>query len=563
MKVIHEGDQGGIDAMTQEYANQTADEPRQRISRRRALAAASAALAAAGSLAHRSDSVLAAQATPVPAAAPGEVTAARVAQAVEQIPTLAADILKRSGVPGMAVAVVYDDTVQFVGGFGVRELGKDAPIDADTVFQLASVSKSLAATVVSSVVGTGEVTWEGRLADIDPGFALHEAWPTQEVSLADLFAHRSGLRDHGGDLLEDLGFDRDTILHRLRFLEPEYSFREGYAYTNFGLTAAAEAAAHAAGSTWEDLSDDRLYKPLAMTSTSSRFADYMARQNRAIPHVKRDGKWQVTPLQRDPDPESPAGGASSNVTDLVSWMRLQLGQGTFAGQELIPAAALAPMHTPQAVSNVPANPATQRAGFYGLGANVSYTQFGMPQWSHSGAFNLGAGTAYYLLPAAGFGIVALTNGSPVGAPEAVALTVLDIVRGVADVPDWFAIIGPDIAAIVGPTYGVGSDWTTAPAAATSALAHEAYTGIYQNDFYGDVAVAASGDGLVLRIGPKPLEFPLTHFDRDTFTWQPIGENAYGLSGLTFTIEDDDQASGFSDQYLASGGAGNLARKQEA
>jgi CubicO group peptidase (beta-lactamase class C family) len=535
-----------------------------RLSRRRALAASSAGViaAGAGSLLGPAESAIARQSTPVANAAPGEVTAARVAQAVEQIPALAADILQRTGVPGMAVAVVYDDTVQFVGGFGVRELGKEAPIDAETVFQLASVSKSLAATVVASVVGSGEVTWTSRLADIAPGFALHDAWPTQEVSLSDLFSHRSGLRDHGGDLLEDLGFDRDTILHRIRFLEPEYSFREGYAYTNFGVTAAAVAAAHAAGSTWEELSDERLYQPLAMSSTSSRFADYMARENRAIPHVQRDGQWQVTPIQRDPDPESPAGGVSSNVTDLASWVRLQLNQGTFDGQELIPAAALAPVHTPQAVSHIPSNPATDRAGFYGLGTNVSYTNFGKPQWSHSGAFALGAGTAYYLLPAAGFGVVALTNGPPIGAAEALALTVLDIVQGV-DVPDWLARLVPAFEALNAPTYGVDSDWTTVPVDPTSALASEAYTGNYQNVFYGDVEIAASGDALVLRIGPEPQEFPLTHFDRDTFIWQPTGENAYGLSGLTFSIGENGQASGFSDQYLASGGAGELTRTRDA
>jgi hypothetical protein len=295
-----------------------------------------------------------------------------------------------------------------------------------------------------------------------------------------------------------------------------------------------------------------------MTSTSSRFADYMARENRAIPHVKRDGNWQVTPQQRDPDPESPAGGVSSNVVDLASWMRLQLAQGTFDGTELIPAAALAPMHTPQSVSNPPANPATDRTGFYGLGANLSYTRFGTPQWGHSGAFALGAGTTYFLLPAAGFGVVALTNGAPVGAPEALGLTVLDIAQGVADVPDWLAIVGPAIAATVAPTYGADSDWTTAPAAATAALANDAYLGTYRNDFFGDVEVVAGGDGLVLRIGPKPMEFPLTHYARDTFTWQPQGEFAYGLSGLTFVVEGT-KASGFRDQYLASGGPGDLAR----
>ena len=287
----------------------------------------------------------------------------------------------------------------------------------------------------------------------------------------------------------------------------------------------------------------------------------MARADRAIPHVKRNGRWRVTPLQRDPDPQSPAGGVSSSVNDLASWIRLQLGQGTLAGKELIPKAALAPVHTPQSVSRAPGDPATQRAGFYGLGANVGYTALGTPQWSHSGAFALGAGTAYYLLPASGFGIAALTNGNPVGAPESLALTVLDIVQGVEDGPDWLGVVGPDFETLDAPTYGADGDWTTAPATATGALANEAYTGTYQNAFFGDVDVAARGDGLVLRIGPAPLEFPLTHFDRDTFTWQPTGENAYGVSGLTFVVGGNDRASGFGDQYLASGGPGELARKE--
>jgi len=205
------------------------------LTRRRALARTGAGLAALGSVlaGGRSSGVVAQEASPPvdePSTidAPGVVTSQRAALAVERLPELAETILQQSGVPGMAVAVVYDDAVTFSGGFGVREIGKDAAVDADTVFQLASVSKPLAATVVSSVVGDGAVAWESRLADIAPGFALHDAWTTQNVSVADLFAHRSGLHDHAGDLLEDLGFDRDEILHRLRFLEPEYSFRAGY-----------------------------------------------------------------------------------------------------------------------------------------------------------------------------------------------------------------------------------------------------------------------------------------------------------------------------------------------
>jgi CubicO group peptidase (beta-lactamase class C family) len=537
------------------------------LSRRRALVHTGAGLTALGSVVTgaRPSVVQAQEASPPadepPAAEPpGSVTAERAALAVERIPGLAETILQQSGVPGMSVAVVFDDALIFSGGFGVREIGQDAPIDADTVFQLASVSKSLAATVVSSVVGDGTIAWHSRMQDIDPGFALHDAWPTQNVSVADLFAHRSGLLDHAGDLLEDLGFDRDEVLHRLRYLEPEYSFREGYAYTNFGLTAAAVAVAEAVGMTWEDLSQERLYDPLGMTHTSSRFADYMAESNRAIPHVKDGDTWVVTPMQRDPDAQSPAGGVSSNARELAQWMRLQLGQGRFEGQKLIPAAALAPMHLPQAVSNVPADPATQRAGFYGLGINVSYTDFGAVQWSHSGAFASGAATAFFLLPGSGFGVLALTNGFPVGAPEALCLSVLDLATTGTVTRDWLAAAAQRMAAAMDEdTYGTGTNWETPPADATSAAADATYVGTYHNDYYGDVEIARGAEGLMLRIGPKPLEFPLTHFDRDTFSWQPEGENAAGRSGLSFLIDADERAFAFRDEYLAVDDAGVLLR----
>ena len=69
--------------------------------------------------------------------------------------------------------------------------------------------------------------------------------------------------------------------------------------------------AESVGKSWEDLSAERLYQPLGMTQTSSRFADYMAEPDRAIPHVKDGDEWVVNPMQRDPDAQSPAGGVSS------------------------------------------------------------------------------------------------------------------------------------------------------------------------------------------------------------------------------------------------------------
>ena len=512
--------------------------------------------------------LLAQEASPVAHDAAGDaqahgVTPERVAAAIAQIPDLAEGMLEQSGVPGLAVAVVYDDEVVYSGGFGVRDAKTGEAVDAETVFLLASVSKPIAATVVSAVVGDGEISWNTRMADLAPGFALPDAWPTQQVTLADLFAHRSGLKDHAGDVLEDLGFGRNEVIHRLRYLEPQYSFRDGYAYGNFGLTAAADAVARALGTTWEDLSTERLYAPLGMSQTSSRFADYLAQSNRAVPHVQDGEQWVVAPMLRDPDAQSPAGGVSSTVLDVAQWLRLQLGQGEYEGQELIPAAALAPMHRPQAVSRIPGDPARDHTGFYGLGLNISFTNDGAIQWGHSGAFALGAGTAIYMLPGSGFGIVVVSNGPGPGAPEALSLSVLDLVVTGEVGNDWLTLIQGVVAAGADEErYSEIADWAALPVDATLSLPDAAYAGMYHDDFYGDVEVAAGSEGLVLRIGPAPLEFPLTHYARDTFSWQPIGENALGPSGLTFLLGPEGSATAFHDEYLAKHGPGIVQRVAE-
>jgi CubicO group peptidase (beta-lactamase class C family) len=235
----------------------------------------------------------------------------QIDKAVASLDAIAGDVMKRSGTPGMTVAVVRDGKTVCAKGFGVRKIGKSQPIDADTVFQIASVSKSLAATVVAHQVGAGIVNWDTPVVAHLPWFKLIDPWVTQHVTVADMFSHRSGLPDHAGDDLEDLGYDRRTVLERLRLL-PLYGFRNIYAYTNFGLTAAAEAVAAASGKDWESLSEDVLYKPLGMTATSSRFVDFEKQSNRAFGHVKV-GEVFRPKYQRLPDGQSPAGGISSSA----------------------------------------------------------------------------------------------------------------------------------------------------------------------------------------------------------------------------------------------------------
>ena len=464
-----------------------------------------------------------------------------VQSALPELDKLVEQSMKSTGVPGVSIAVVYKDQVVYLKGFGVKEVGKEGRIDADTVFQLASVSKPVASTVLAALVGEGLIKWDDRIIDHDPGYRMYDPWVTREVTLRDMLCHRSGLADHEGDLLEDIGYDRAEVLRRLRFAKPASSFRSEYAYTNFGYSEAGFAGVKPIGKTWEDVAAEKLFRPLGMKSSSYRFADFEAATNRAHLHMRDKGKW-VAKYTRQPDAQSPAGGASSTARDMAQWLRLQLAGGKFDGKQVIASAALDETHRPQIISHPPGKPANDHAGSYGLGWNVNVRDDGRITWSHSGAFGLGAATVVTLLPGESLGIVVLTNGEPIGVPESISMSFLDLVLKGKIEKDWLTLMQPVFADLMKPNYGATVDYTKPPAEMSPPLPLEAYVGTYHNDYYGDLEIVEKDKALVLRIGPKMSPYGLRHYNRDVFTYQPTGENAGGLSGVTFWIGPDRKAN---------------------
>lgn len=474
---------------------------------------------------------------------PGQVAgvdspANNIDDAVGKLDGIAEELMESSKIPGMAIAVVHGGDVVYSKGFGVREVGKDDAIDGDSVFQLASLSKSVGSTVVASQVGEGVVEWTTPVVTQLPWFALNDPWVTQNVTVGDFYAHRSGLPDHAGDLLEDLGYDRRQVLERLREV-PLDPFRSTYHYTNFGVTAGAEAVAAAAGKDWDTLSQDTIYGPLGMTSTSSKFSDYIARADRAVPHVLVDGEYQAK-YQREPDPQTPAGGVSSSVNDMAKWLTMLIADGTYDGQEIVDPDALLPAVSAEIVSNPSATP-DSRAGFYGYGFNVSNSAAGRTMVSHSGAFALGAGTNFVWIPSLDVAIVVLTNAAPIGIAETVTAEFADLVQFGEVREDWRTLYQN---AFAGMSEAEGElAGKTAPANPAPPQPLPSYAGVYQNSFWGPATVAEVNGGLELMIGPNGTSYELSHWDGDTFTFELTGENAPDgtisqatFSGNTVTLE---------------------------
>ncbi len=444
----------------------------------------------------------------------------------------------------------------YLKGFGVRKVGTEEPIDADTVFQLASLSKPITSTVLAGLVGDGVINWDDRVIDHYTEFQLKDPWVTRQVTLRDFLCHRSGLPGHVGDLLEDMGFTRTEILRRLRYVKLATSFRSHFAYTNFGFTAAAIAAARAAGKPWEDIVADKLYRPLGMKSSSSRFSDFESAGNRAALHVRVKGMW-VPAHVRDPDAQSPAGGVSSTARDLARWMRLQLNGGIFEGQQIIAAEALSQTHCPQIVTKFDSK--TNQATFYGLGWNVRFDDTGRVFWTHSGAFYLGMRTEVELLPAEGIGIAVLSNAGPTGITEGMTKSFFDLLFHGEIRKDWINLANRMFDEEVKASYGYDTDYSQPPSDPTAALTLDAYIGVYRNDYFGNIDIVDENGSLVLHMGPQKASFPLRHWNRDVFIYQPVGESAGGLSGVTFRVGPEGKAIEVVVENLNTFGKGAFAR----
>ncbi|MET0278105.1 MAG: serine hydrolase [Pseudorhodoplanes sp.] len=498
-----------------------------------------------------------AQNTPPPEFSALPIPDGQIDRALGELDTLATAMLKKTGIPGLAVAVVRDGRAVYVKGFGVRKAGSPEPIDADTVFQIASLSKSVTATMVARQVQAGVVEWDTPIATHLPWFKLKDPWVTSHVTIGDMLSHRSGLPDHGGDDLEDLGFDRRQVLERLRLL-PLAPFRISYAYTNFGFTAGAEAVAAASEKDFATVSEDALFKPLGMNSTSARFADFEKRTNRAVGHVKVGSVYEDK-FQRRPDAQAPAGGVSSSASDMARWLAMVAQGGKIEGRPFIDIKALLPAMSVQSVSS-PAATFTARPGFYGYGFNVSVTGAGRMSFSHSGGFDLGAATNFVILPSAGIGIVVLTNAAPIGAAEALAAEFIDLVQFGKIEHNWFEAYAAAFTAMAAPIGSlVGKQ---GPEQRKPAITPAAYAGTYVSDYYGTAQVIRNGEGLILKLGPKGVEYPLRHWDGNAFIFKPASENSPegSISLATFKTPRNARFGELTIEYLNGEGLGTFRRK---
>jgi len=469
-----------------------------------------------------------------------------VRSAIKELPAYIEQVMASTGVPGIAVAVVHDDQLLYAEGFGVRSTETGQAVTPETVFQIASVSKPLGATAVAAAISTGALTWDTTVAPLVSGFSLSDPAVLSRVTIGDLYAHRSGLPgDYGNDLFL-LGFDRDEILAR-GYLVPLSPLRASFSYSNFGLTVAGLAAAAATGRSWEKFSEDFIFSPLGMAKSTYSYAAFKKMENIAALHQRAEGRWTLGP-KLDVDALSPAGGANSNVLDLSRWMRMILSDGEFEGRRIVSEEALASMLAPQIRITADTEGGSSS---YGFGMGVDVDRHGYTSWVHSGDFSHGASTQIYLDPKLDLGIVTLTNGAPMGVPEAINATFVDLVRFGKPTREWLSVFGKELAADRDITRSI--DGNKKPDQPKAASELKSYSGEFFSDYAGEASVVFEGKGLVLALGPRgATRVSLNHWDGDVFYFNEFGMPEGAYTAVRFTRNTKGDIRSFTIDMVNSG-----------
>ncbi|WP_428995338.1 serine hydrolase [Lysobacter enzymogenes] len=491
-----------------------------------------------------------APAATAPAAPAVEQAAAPLPEQLQDFDAYVDAVRKQFDVPGIAVAIVKDGQVVLERGYGLRELGKPEPVDAHTLFAIASNTKAFTAASLSMLADEGKLSLDDRVVDHLPWFRMSDAYVTQEMRLRDLLAHRSGLGLGAGDLLYWPGTDysNEDVARRLAHVPLSGSFRGQYAYDNILYGVAQLVVEKASGRSYREFLAQRIFKPLGMDETRYNADALRAGDAVASGHAKADFKdLQVAPRMTWSNVAG-AGGLYSSVHDMSKWMRAQLDGGVYAREgdkelrlfsakrqrEMWSVVTPMPIAEPSVPELAPAKP-----NFAGYGEGWQLTDYrGEKLVWHTGGWP-GMVSRVTLVPSRKLGVVVLTNAELGGAFQAVTMRALDAYLA-ANKTDWNAAYAAALAKNQGKA---NDDWAkhlkARDAKSKPSLPLSGYAGTYRDPWYGEVFIEQAGGKLRVRFGrTKDLVGELSHWQHDTFIvrWDQRWLNADAF--LNFALTPD-------------------------
>jgi CubicO group peptidase (beta-lactamase class C family) len=328
---------------------------------------------------------------------------------VAEMKTFVESSMQKLGIPGVSLALIDGGKVVFEGGFGVKELGKPAKVDANTLFMAASNTKGMTTLLLAMLADEKKLRWDQPVTEVYPPFKLGDADTTRQVLVEHLVCACTGLpRQDLEWIFEFRNATPESSMALLGTMRPTSKFGEVFQYSNLMASAAGYVGAHLfdpsrpLGDAYDTAMENRVFGPLGMKSTTFDMAQAL-KGNHATPHGDDiDGKLSVASMAFNYSvmPHRPAGGVWTSAHDLAKYVQLELGRGELPdGKRLVSEENILMRRKPQ----IPIG----EDQFYGMGLMVD-TTWGVTVVHHGGSM-AGFKSDLMLLPDSGIGAVLLTN----------------------------------------------------------------------------------------------------------------------------------------------------------
>ncbi|MGC4040140.1 MAG: serine hydrolase [Flavobacterium sp.] len=350
----------------------------------------------------------------------------------QEVDALVEKTIKTFDVPGIAVGIVKDGKLVLAKGYGVANIKTKQKVDANTLFGIASNSKSFTSAALAILVDEGKIKWDDKVVKYLPDFKMYNEYVTNEFTIRDLLTHRSGLGLGAGDLMiwpDGHNFTSKDIVKNIQYLKPVSAFRTKYDYDNLLYVIAGEVVEVVSGKSWCEFVETRIMQPIGMDKSACSWLRLKDTTNTIVPHVPTDGKLEVIPRYKNHIFDA-AAGIYSSVNDLGKWLILQMNDGKYDnGKELFSKKQHDEMWKSQTIMSVPdTKPYTTLFRNYALGWRVEDVN-GHLQVSHSGALD-GVFTQTLMIPELKLGIIVLTNQQSGSSFVAISNTIKDRYLGI-------------------------------------------------------------------------------------------------------------------------------------
>jgi CubicO group peptidase (beta-lactamase class C family) len=413
-------------------------------------------------------------------------------------------------IPGVAFGLLKNDEIH-LQGFGITNLDNPQPVSPDTVFPIASISKTVVATAMLRLVEGGQVDLEAPVRTYLPSFRVRSESATRSVRIWHLLTHTPGWEgqlstpDRGPETLANFvaGFPD---------LEELAAPGRVWSYNNAGFGVAGRVIEVVTGETIGEALRQLVFEPVGLTHAFTRTGTAMTHRF-AAPHRQENGDTVVIRPFRLPANVA-AGGAAMSVASLMAYARFHLGDGTVHGTRVLERASLELMREPRLTKNA----TTDRMG---IGWHLR-TVGGVSTASHGGTLS-GHCLHVQLVPERRLAFAILTNHRQGWRLiQTVERAILDTYEGLALAPGQ----------ATGGNRGGNEDMTVHAQALEVQPSPDEYVGTYHRPPNGTAEVSVTDGHLVIRGGGAGgTEVPLVFWGPDLTYTAPARASRYPYVGM--------------------------------